>query len=151
MLIKRKVPIRQADMDDNLRIWRDFQFGNLFDLIMLDTRAYDRSITDLAWNTDYVTDISNDASRTLLGPRQETWFYRKLRESSVRGATWRLIGNQLIFSRMNMSRHRGEENPFNVDLWDGYKANRNRTFATLYENDIKNTVFMAGDSHAAWV
>lgn len=34
-------------MDDGLRIWRNFQMGNLFDLIMLDTRHYDRSITDL--------------------------------------------------------------------------------------------------------
>ena len=41
------MPIRQVDMDDNLRIWRNFQVGSLFDLIMLDTRQYDRSITDL--------------------------------------------------------------------------------------------------------
>jgi phosphodiesterase/alkaline phosphatase D-like protein len=41
------MPIRQVDMDDNLRIWRNFEFGDLFDLIMLDTRNYDRSITDL--------------------------------------------------------------------------------------------------------
>lgn len=34
-------------MDDGLRIWRDFQMGSLFDLVMLDTRNYDRSITDL--------------------------------------------------------------------------------------------------------
>lgn len=41
------MPIRQVEMDDNLRIWRNFEFGDLFDLIMLDTRNYDRSITDL--------------------------------------------------------------------------------------------------------
>lgn len=39
-------------MDNNLRIWRSFSIGNLFDLIILDTRNYDRSITDLSWNTD---------------------------------------------------------------------------------------------------
>lgn len=38
---------RQVEMDDNLRIWRSFSIGKLFDLIMLDTRHYDRSITDL--------------------------------------------------------------------------------------------------------
>ena len=39
--------IRQVDMDDGLRVWRSFQMGSLLDLIMLDTRQYDRSITDL--------------------------------------------------------------------------------------------------------
>lgn len=41
------MPIRQVDLDDNLRIWRSFQIGRLADLIMLDTRQYDRSITNL--------------------------------------------------------------------------------------------------------
>lgn len=67
------MPIRQVEMDDNLRIWRNFQIGSLFDLIMLDTRQYDRSITDLYWNTDYVHQISNDAGRTMMGSRQENW------------------------------------------------------------------------------
>ena len=39
------MPLRQVDLDDNLRIWRSFKLGNLLDLVMLDTRAYDRSIT----------------------------------------------------------------------------------------------------------
>ena len=43
------MPIRQVDMDDNLRIWRSFSIGSLLDLIMLDTRSYDRSITTLGW------------------------------------------------------------------------------------------------------
>ena len=46
------MPLRQADLDDNLRIWRSFRMGKLFDLIMLDTRNYDRSITTLNWNDD---------------------------------------------------------------------------------------------------
>ena len=43
------MPLRQVEMDDNLRIWRSFSIGKLFDLVMLDTRGYDRSITDLYW------------------------------------------------------------------------------------------------------
>jgi alkaline phosphatase D len=138
-------------MDDNLRIWRDFSFGDLFDLVMLDTRQYDRSITDLYWNTHYIHEISQDAGRSLMGPRQESWFYRKLKDSSSRGATWRIIGNQIVFSRMNESLGLGNEDPLNGDSWDGYQANRNRTFSTLYENNISNTIFLAGDSHASWV
>ena len=88
------MPIRQVEMDDNLRIWRSFSIGNLFDLIMLDTRQYDRSITDLYWNTHYVHEISNDAGRSMMGSRQENWFYSQLGASAQRGATWRLIGSQ---------------------------------------------------------
>lgn len=95
------MPIRQVDMDDNLRIWRSFQMGDLVDLVLLDTRNYDRSITDLYWNTDYIHEISNDASRSLMGPRQENWFYHELLKSNKRGATWRVIGSQIGTSLMN--------------------------------------------------
>lgn len=43
------MPLRQVDMDDNLRIWRSFKLGMLLDLVMLDTRSYDRSITRVGW------------------------------------------------------------------------------------------------------
>lgn len=82
-------------MDDGLRIWRTFSIGSLLDLIMLDTRQYDRSITDLYWNTDYIHAISNDAGRSLMGGRQESWFYNQLSSSQDRGAAWRVIGNQI--------------------------------------------------------
>ena len=88
------MPIRQVEMDDNLRIWRSFSIGSLLDLIMLDTRHYDRSITDLYWNTDYVHQISNDAGRSMMGSRQENWLFSELISSAKRNATWRVIGSQ---------------------------------------------------------
>lgn len=145
------MPIRQVEMDDNLRIWRSFAIGDLLDLIMLDTRQYDRSITDLYWNTDYVHSISQDTGRTLMGSRQENWFYNSLSHSSKRGAAWRVIGNQIVFSRINESIAYGNTNPLDYDAWDGYQANRNRTLAHLYNHKINNTIFLAGDSHASWV
>ncbi|KAK0712607.1 PhoD-like phosphatase [Lasiosphaeria miniovina] len=141
------MPIRQVEMDDNLRIWRNFEFGDLFDLIMLDTRQYDRSITDLYWNTEYIQEISNDNGRSLMGPRQESWFYRTMRESKARKTLWRVVGNQIIFSRISQS----ASGLFNYDQWDGYLANRNRTFANMYEHKIDNNIMLAGDSHASWV
>lgn len=38
-------------MDDNLRIWKNFQLGTLMDLTMLDTRHYDRSTTNLYYTS----------------------------------------------------------------------------------------------------
>jgi len=164
------MPIRQVDMDDNLRIWRTFSIGTLFDLIMLDTRDYDRSITDLYWNTDYIHQISNDAGRSMMGSRQENWFYNQLSASQARGATWRLIGSQTVFSRQNESIAYGniskypnihtqprnsmlnlQPDPLDYDAWDGYQSNRNRTFQHLYENNITNNIVMSGDSHMSWV
>ncbi|OAG11648.1 alkaline phosphatase [Paraphaeosphaeria sporulosa] len=143
------MPIRQVDMDDNLRIWRTFQIGKLFDLIMLDTRNYDRSITTLNWNDDYVAELIDDAGRTLMGSHQENWFYGQLSKSAERGATWRIIGNQIVFSRLNNTAR--DNDWLNADQWDGYTANRNRTLHHLYSNEISNTIFLSGDSHANWV
>ena len=104
-------------MDDNLRIWRSFSIGTLLDLIMLDTRQYDRSITDLYWNTDYVHQISNDAGRSMMGSRQENWFFSQLKSSAQRAATWRVVGSQTVFSRINESIAYGNVDPLDYDAW----------------------------------
>lgn len=140
------MPIRQVDMDNNLRIWRSFNLGNLFDPIILDTRNYDRSITDLGWNEDYIPEIMNDAGRTMMGSIQENWLYNTLKRSK---ATWRIIGSQVVFSTINATRWFGTD--YNTDAWDGYMANKNRTLKTLYDNNIGNNIVLAGDTHENWV
>ncbi|GKT44509.1 alkaline phosphatase D [Colletotrichum spaethianum] len=120
--------------------------GKLLDLIILDTRNYDRSITSLGWNDEYIDLIRDDPSRTLMGSRQENWFYRSLSESNERGATWRLVGNQIIFSRIVES----DDGILSGDNWNGYIANRNRTLQHLYDHNIGNNIFLAGDSHQNW-
>ena len=56
-----------------------------------------------------------------------------------------------VFSRQNESIVAGNTNPLDYDAWDGYQANRNRTFAHLYNNNITNNIVMSGDSHLSWV
>jgi alkaline phosphatase D len=127
------MPIRQTDLDDGLRVWRSFQMGKLLDLVVLDTRNYDRSITSLGWNDEYIDMIRDDPSRTLMGSRQENWFYRSMSESQERGATWRIVGNQIIFSRIfeNDDGAMSEDN-WNVSI-DTTRILRQRlTFAGLY-------------------
>ncbi|TXB96051.1 hypothetical protein FocTR4_00016174 [Fusarium oxysporum f. sp. cubense] len=139
------MPIRQTDMDDGLRVWRSFQLGKLMDLVILDTRLYDRSKGTDYVNDKYIEKISDDPSRTLMGGRQENWFYRSLSESKDRNATWRVIGNQIVFSQIKGDAAGGG------DTWDGYIANRNRTLNHLYKNKIDNNIFLSGDSHMNWV
>ncbi|KAK3681138.1 alkaline phosphatase-like protein [Podospora appendiculata] len=140
------MPVRQVDMDDNLRIWRSFKMGKLLDLVVLDTRNYDRSITSLGWNDAYIDLIRDDASRTLMGSHQENWFYNQMSQSAARGATWRVVPNQIVFSRI-LSASGG----LSGDSWDGYIANRNRTLQHLYDNNIGNNILLSGDSHQNWV
>jgi alkaline phosphatase D len=35
-----------------------------------------------------------------MGPHQEAWFYKSLSESKDRRAVWRIVGNQIVFSRI---------------------------------------------------
>lgn len=86
-----------------------------------------------------------------MGSRQEHWFYDQLTKSHNRGAQWRVIGSQVVFSRINESVVFGTEIPLNMDSWDGYQANKNRTLNHLYSNNIGNNIFLSGDSHASWV
>ncbi|KAI0664599.1 PhoD-like phosphatase-domain-containing protein [Cubamyces menziesii] len=155
------MPIRQVDPDDKLRVWRNFQIGKLLDLTMLDTRQYDRDITDLYYNTvgycsllsmvlragspaAVIDSIADQKDRSLMGADQETWFYNALSASQERGAIWRVVGQQIVFTQIDLI------TGFDVDAWDGYRANRNRFLDHLYDNAISNTIILSGDSHANW-
>lgn len=52
-----------------------------------------------------------------MGPRQEYWFNDSLKNSAERGAAWRLIGSQTVFSRLNESEAYGNVNPLDYDAW----------------------------------
>ena len=71
-------------------------------------------LTSVGWNDDYVDAIRDDPSRTLMGSRQENWFYRSLSESKNRGAAWRIVGNQIIFSRVLNN----EDGGMSIDPWN---------------------------------
>ncbi|KAL4265206.1 PhoD-like phosphatase metallophosphatase domain-containing protein [Pleurotus pulmonarius] len=144
------LPVRQVDTHDLLRIWRNFQVGKLLDLTILDTRQYDRDITDLTYNrarkSIWPLWTIPHPNRSIMGFTQEKWFADTLSESKRREAVWRVVGQQVVFSQLNGSSFR-----FNTDAWDGYRANRARILDHLYNNEISNTVILAGDSHANWV
>jgi alkaline phosphatase D len=93
------IPIRQVDLADQARIYRDFRFGDLLDIYALDTRKYDRDITDLSYNVDYVQGLAKElnSSRSIVGPQQEKWIEDGLLASQERGTIWKLVLNQVIF------------------------------------------------------
>ncbi|KAJ3040494.1 hypothetical protein HDV00_010803 [Rhizophlyctis rosea] len=135
------LPIRETQLDRQGYIYRSFSFGNLFDLIMLDTRIEGREVTDVR-----DTQILDHPNRTILGAQQEDWFFSRLMSSQSRNATWRLVGNQVVFSPLQANSY-----PIGVDSWDGYPTARQRVLTHLSENHISNTVFVTGDVHASFV
>ncbi len=140
------IPIRD---NAQRQIYRRFSFGRLADLIMLDTRIEGR--------TEQPTDIraaefeADGPERALLGRTQEQWFLDALAQSQAR---WKLIGNQVIFSELNV----GFANPANpdsvenifLDIWDGYPAERRRVMNFIRSQNIDNVVFLSGDFHCAF-
>ncbi|PWY98449.1 hypothetical protein BCV70DRAFT_164509 [Testicularia cyperi] len=141
-------PIRPGFGSEELRIWRSFRFGNLVDLHLLDTRQFDRSATDKYYDSDEIAALANDTDRSLMGGKQERWLYRNLIESQKRGATWKVIGQQIITNWLNYGQ---PDFMYNADSWQGYLANRRRLFNTITDNNVENTIILSGDSHANWV
>ncbi len=131
------IPIRESG-----KHYRNFTFGNLAALIMLDERLEGKTkpaegISDPAYN-------NND--RSILGNEQLTWFQEKLKNAS---GAWKIIGNQVIFSDVDRSTI-NPKNPRNMDSWDGYPAEKKKIAEFIKSNNLKNIIFLTGDTHASW-
>ncbi|MGM8936701.1 alkaline phosphatase D family protein [Pseudomonas neustonica] len=99
------LPVRPASEDDELTIYRSFDFGDLVSLHMLDTRIIGRDEQlDYADYTSqsgfdavgFTADVSS-SSRSLLGQTQMNWLQTQL---AVSTATWQVLGQQVLMGRM---------------------------------------------------
>jgi alkaline phosphatase D len=143
------MPIRGSLADD--RIYRTFRFGDLADVLMLDTRLHgrDKQVDIKQGESDVaVTDPQiADPRRTLLGFDQEAWLARELRRSKGRKQPWRILGQQVMMAQLSRTDGRTIRNP---DQWDGYLPARERLFEDLRARDIRNNVVLTGDIHSSW-
>jgi len=87
-----------------------------------------------------------DESYSMLGAKQLAWFKNELSKGS---ATWKIIGNQVIFSPLDVSQLR-PDSPANLDAWDGYAVERDDIVDHLVQNEIDDVVFLTGDTHTSW-
>ena len=99
------MPIRPVAENDHLNIYRQFDFGGLVNLMMLDTRILARhKQLDYA---NYMTATGIDAvkfqadlfspQRTLMGVVQREWLQKQLGQSQ---ATWNVLGQQVLMAKM---------------------------------------------------
>ncbi|MCY6412727.1 alkaline phosphatase D family protein [Acinetobacter sp. VNH17] len=98
------MPIRPID-EQHTRIYRQFDFGKLVQLTMLDTRiiARDEQLDYANYITangldiaKFQADLTNPA-RTLMGYSQRDWLLGKLQQST---STWNVLGQQILMTKM---------------------------------------------------
>jgi alkaline phosphatase D len=151
---KRKAAAKQAYFEwlpirnhPDKKINRTLKFGNLADLILLDTRLEGRDKKPATmFDENY-----HDSTRTILGENQRNWLFEELKNSE---AQWKLIGQQVIFSELNV----GWANPLDktqledyfLDIWDGYPADRQRVINFIEKEKLDNIVFLTGDFHSSF-
>ena len=175
------MPIRTSENGDQGDIYRTFEIGNLADLIMLDTRQlgrdeqldYGKDIDGAGGIDLFLKNKLNASDRQLLGTKQEEWLADQLVASYERGATWQVLGQQVLMGKLSFPSIPAEdlENlilskdvksvidrsnklapfglPSNLDAWDGYPSARERLFKMLLASS-SNPISLAGDTHNGW-
>ena len=164
------MPIRGEPRGRKTRIFRDFRYGNLASLIMLDTRFHGRDPQPYI-GEDVTPESINaalaDRKRRMLGRTQERWLRKRLTRAS--DTTWQVLGQQVLVSKMispdlepivdpekpsviSKERvqgiiERSKHNPPAVlDTWDGYPRAREDLYEDLSQYAV-NPVILSGDLH----
>lgn len=146
------------------RTWRNFEIGELANLMMIDTRLWGRD--DQASGAGFAASEVNDfqsadpmcgdttAHRDMLGPDQESWLHGQLTGSSAR---WKLLGNQIMLGHWQVVQPLTSEDQgrfVNTDAWDGYPESQKRLYdvldGTAGNDPVDNLVVMSGDIHSSW-
>lgn len=153
------MPVRIPDPDDPLRIWRRLRFGDLVDLVMLDTRIYGRN--EPATDTGPFGTESNDPDRRLLGETQMRWLENRLRNSKAR---WKVLGQQVMMAphtyagalpplpdriEESIGLREGGAAEGN-DNWNAYTAERARLLEAIRSHGVDDVVTLTGDIHSSW-
>ena len=130
------IPIRD---NPGQKLYRSLKYGDLADIIMLDTRIEGREeqLDEPLFSPDH-PNLPNQ----ILGLEQQAWLFDQLENSS---AKWKVVGNQVLMSLWKIK----PGTYGNDDQWQGYKA-RTDLMGFLRDNEISNVVVLTGDVHSSW-
>src|SRR5690606_14630594 len=106
-------------------IFRKLGYGDLVDLILLDTRHWGRNAPD---RPILAPPPAPDPERTLLGDDQAAWLEEQLSTSSAR---WKLIGQQVMIGNLIVS---PGQTLANLDQWQGFPESRERLLSFLADH-----------------
>jgi len=136
------MPLREPTSPDEPATRRSFRFGDLLDLVLVDTRLTGRDRQVAADDEEGLA----DPSRSMLGDAQERWLFDTLARSHDDGVAWRVLGQQVrmgqLFDEDGLAT--------NTDSWDGYPAARDRLLAHVETRGIRDLVVLTGDMHSSW-
>ncbi len=132
------LPIRAFD---GTRLYRSFVYGDMAELIVLDTRIEGRDpqatqAVDPQPSSCACPDL-NSPDRRMISAAQEAFLLERLSQSAAR---YRVICQQVVF---------GQLKPIfsSNDAWDGYPEARRRVLAALAT--ANTSIVLTGDMHAA--
>lgn len=139
------LPIREGGPG---RIYRELPYGELVDLIVLDTR-YEGREEQIPLTDPALLERIGEPDRQLLGAVQEAWLFERLTSST---SQWKLLAQQILLGQIIISPGvDGQPNsPFITDTWDGYEAARRRLYAHITDNTLSDVVVLTGDIHTSW-
>jgi alkaline phosphatase D len=130
------IPIRD---NPGQKLYRNLKYGDLADIIMLDTRIEGRE--EQLGGLGFPPDDPN-LPEQILGREQQEWLFDQLENSR---AKWKVLGNQVLMSLWKIA----PGTYGNDDQWQGYKA-RNDLMAFLRDGETSNVVVVTGDVHSSW-
>jgi alkaline phosphatase D len=155
------IAVDASSMDEPIVLYRTLAYGDLADLIVMDTRIDDRDEPLFGVGRPGLGSGADDPGRRMISDAQRDHVYGSLSAST---ASWRLVLQQVMMMQWNAGglpqglagndfpvlTELGGGNALNGDAWDGYPAERARLFAHLRDGDITDVVVLTGDIHSAW-
>jgi alkaline phosphatase D len=146
------MPLRRSSLPQgpDMRIYRNFTFGDLARFGVLDTRQYrsDQPCGEPLPGSVGSPDCPDryDPQLAMTGSKQERWLLRNLSRSRAR---WNVLANQVMMAEYDYDP--GSDRAFNMDQWDGYPKARKRVLRFLKRRQITNPIVITGDWHSSWV
>jgi alkaline phosphatase D len=155
------MPVRDLPRADPRRLQRAFRFGDLAEIVMLETRLQARS-APLPMSTGEPGDRPGftqegaflDPARSLLGDNQEAWLRGRLRTSR---ASWKFLGQQVMFAQLKaVGRPLSDGGGvfLNPDQWDGYQPARDRLYDVIRggrgRRPVDDVIVLTGDIHSSF-
>jgi len=127
--------------EDPYQLYRTVNYGALADFFMLDTRSYRDPLVN--WDPSPV----NGVHKTMLGAEQYAWLLESLKGSA---ATWKFIVSSVPLTYPTgfpQPQVEGRDGWANGGDRSGYETELMRLLYFIEANDIRNVVFITGDTH----